>query len=71
MEKNIEENFQLLNEKLAILENREVSLEEAFLAYSEGMKILKECEEQIERVEKNVLMLSQNGELEAFEETTE
>ena len=71
MEKNIEDNFQLLNEKLAILENREVSLEEAFLAYSEGMKILKECEEQIERVEKNVLMLSQNGELEAFEETTE
>lgn len=71
MEKNIEENFQLLNEKLAILENREVSLEEAFLAYSEGMKILKECEEQIERVEKNVLMLSQNGELEPFEETTE
>lgn len=64
---SIEDNFQKLEEKLNILEAREVSLEEAFLAYSEGIKLLKECEEQIEKVEKEVLVLNQNGELEALD----
>ena len=63
----IEDNFRELEEKINILESKEVSLEEAFLAYSEGIKLLKECEEQIEKVEKEVLVLNQNGELEALD----
>ena len=41
-----------------------MSLEDAFTAYSAGMTILKECNEQIDRVEKKVLKLSEQGSLE-------
>lgn len=64
-EKNmtIEENFTKLEETLALLESEEVSLEEAFAAYSEGMKLLKICNDQIDKVEKQVLKLSEDGTL--------
>ena len=64
-EKNmtIEENFAKLEETLALLESEEVSLEEAFTAYSEGMKLLKICNDQIDKVEKQVLKLSEDGTL--------
>jgi len=62
-EKNmtIEENFAKLEETLALLESEEVSLEKAFAAYSEGMKLLKICNDQIDKVEKQVLKLSEDG----------
>ena len=65
IEKNmtIEENFAKLEETLALLESEEVSLEEAFAAYSEGMKLLKICNDQIDKVEKQVLKLSEDGTL--------
>lgn len=71
MAKTIEDNFHMLEEKLNILESKEVSLEEAFLAYSEGIKILRECEEQIDRVEKEVMVLAQNGEMTPLDESTQ
>ena len=63
----IEQNFAKLEETLALLESEEVTLEEAFAAYSEGMKLLKLCNEQIDRVEKQVLKLSQDGSMEALD----
>lgn len=63
----IEQNFAKLEETLALLESEEVTLEEAFAAYSEGMKLLKLCNEQIDRVEKQVLKLSEDGSLEALD----
>ena len=60
----LEENFAKLEEVIEVLEAGEVSLEEAFNAYSKGMAILKECNEQIDRVEKKVLKLSEQGALE-------
>lgn len=71
MAKSIEDNFHMLEEKLNILESKEVSLEEAFLAYSEGIKILRECEEQIDRVEKEVMVLAQNGEMTPLDESSQ
>ena len=64
----IEENFAKLEETLALLESDEVSLEEAFSAYSEGMKLLKLCNDQIDKVEKQVLKLSRDGMLTALDE---
>ena len=61
---SLEENFDRLEETIEKLEQDDISLEEAFNAYSLGMTILKECNEQIDRVEKNVLKLSEQGELE-------
>lgn len=62
----LEENFARLENTMEQLEREDIPLEEAFQAYSEGMAILKQCNEQIDRVEKQVLKLSENGQLEEF-----
>ncbi|MCM1024908.1 MAG: exodeoxyribonuclease VII small subunit [Roseburia sp.] len=64
---SLEENFSRLEETIEKLEREDISLEEAFQAYSEGMATLKQCSEQIDRVEKRVLKLSGEGQLEVFE----
>ncbi len=64
---SIEENFARLEEAIGRLENGDTSLEEAFAAYSEGMKLVKTCNDQIDRVEKQVLKLTQEGALEPFD----
>ena len=64
---SIEENFAKLEETLALLESDDISLEQAFAAYSDGMKLLKQCNEQIDKVEKQVLKLSADGTLTELE----
>ncbi len=64
---SIEENFTKLEETLALLESDEITLEQAFAAYSDGMKLLKLCNEQIDKVEKQVLKLSEDGTLTELE----
>lgn len=65
---SLEENFARLEELIDVLSGEEVSLEAAFQAYSKGISILLECNDQIDRVEKQVLMLSGNGELTQLDE---
>jgi len=62
----LEDNFSRLEEIIEKMEADDISLEEAFAAYSTGMAVLKECNEQIDRVEKKVLKLSEQGVLEEF-----
>lgn len=62
----LEENFRRLEEIIERLEE-DIPLEEAFGVYSEGMAVLKLCSQQIDRVEKQVLKLSEEGQLEEFE----
>lgn len=61
---SLEENFTKLEETIARLEAEDISLEEAFTAYSQGMALLKSCNEQIDMVEKKILVLSENEEVE-------
>ncbi len=63
----IEENFAKIEETIEKLEQDDVSLEEAFAAYSDGMKLLKECSDQIDMVEKKVLKLAADGRLTELE----
>lgn len=63
-ERNLEEAFERLDEMLEELESPEISLEESFQVYEAGMKLLKQCNDIIDRVEKSVLKLNENGELE-------
>lgn len=65
---SLEENFSRLEDTMERLEQEDLPLEEAFRAYSEGMAILKQCNEQIDRVEKQVLKLNEDGQLEEFED---
>ncbi|MBO7339449.1 MAG: exodeoxyribonuclease VII small subunit [Lachnospiraceae bacterium] len=67
-ERSLEENFDRLEELIEALSDSDVSLEDAFRAYSEGVNLLKECNDQIDRVEKKVLVLSGNGELEELDQ---
>lgn len=65
-EYSLEENFARLDETLELLEKEDLPLEDAFKAYSVGMEIIKLCNDQIDRVEKKVLKLSDTGEPEVF-----
>lgn len=60
---NLEENFAKLEAAIETLEDENISLEDAFKAYSQGMELLKTCNEQIDKVEKKVLVLSENGDM--------
>ena len=59
----LEDNFFKIEEVIEKLEAEDISLEDAFAAYSEGMQLLKTCNDQIDKVEKQVLKLTEDGEL--------
>jgi exodeoxyribonuclease VII small subunit len=57
-ELTLEENFELLKEVTDKLQSEDLPLEEAFENYKKGMDLIKKCNDQIDRVEKEVQMLS-------------
>lgn len=59
--------FSAVEELIGQLEAEDISLEEAFTAYSKGMNLLKRCSEQIDRVEKQVMKLNEEGGLEPLD----
>lgn len=61
----LEELFTELEAVILNLENREISLEDAFACYQKGMGLLKQCNDKIDRIEKQVLILEE-GELHEF-----
>jgi len=61
-EQTIEETFAQLEEIIRKLESGESSLEEAFQHYEIGMKLVKSCNEKIDKVEKKIIVLQENGE---------
>lgn len=63
---SLEENFKQLDEMIEKLEDKEIGLEESFSLYEQGMKLLKQCNDQIDQVEKKVMVMNQNGELDEF-----
>ena len=62
----LEENFARLDELIGQLDRDDIPLEEAFQAYSAGMALVKQCNDQIDNVEKQVLKLTEEGQLEEF-----
>lgn len=65
-EMTLEQTFEKLEESIAKLEQENISLEDSFKIYREGMKLIQICNEKIDKVEKEVLKLSENGELDEF-----
>lgn len=64
--KTVEETFAALDEMAEKLESGDVSLEESFSIYQEGMRLLKDASEAIDGIEKQMLLLSDSGETEEF-----
>lgn len=59
---NLEETFDKLNNIIGDLEKSDISLEASFTLYQEGMQLLKACNDSIDKVEKELIILSENGE---------
>lgn len=62
----LEGAFAQLEAVIERLESEDISLEESFQAYSEGMELLQFCNASIDTVEKKVLKMNENGELDEF-----
>ena len=58
---NLEEMFDRLDQVIGTLEGEDVSLEEAFGLYDQGMKLIRRCNQTINEVEKKILVLDENG----------
>lgn len=65
-EKTIEDSLQELDGIVERLESRDISLEDSFAMYQKGMELLKQCSGKIDRVEKKMLKMNENGELSEF-----
>lgn len=63
----VEEAFAKIEEKIEALESEDISLEDFFKEYQEGMKLLKSCHDMIEQVEQKVQKIAEDGSLEDFE----
>lgn len=57
----IEETLKELEAIIEKMEDRSSSLEDTFAWYETGMKMVRECSEKIERVEKKIRILSEEG----------
>lgn len=64
----IEETFASLEEIIAILENKETTLEDAFAQYEKGIKLVKDANEALDAVEKKILVLQGDIEVESVDE---
>ena len=64
--KTIEEVFQELDNLAVKLEDSETSLEDSFRFYKEGMELLKYCSDKLDKVEKKMLQMDEDGTLREF-----
>ncbi|MGN0334613.1 MAG: exodeoxyribonuclease VII small subunit [Lachnospiraceae bacterium] len=65
-QKTLEEAFEELEEIIEQMNDRETSLNDSFALYTRGTGLLKYCNEQLDAVEKKMLVLSEEGELHEF-----
>lgn len=54
----LESSMEALEKVMEQLEREEVTLEESFRLYKDGMKLLKECNAAIDKVEKKIIVLN-------------
>ncbi|HBA96744.1 MAG TPA: exodeoxyribonuclease VII small subunit [Lachnospiraceae bacterium] len=53
----LEQSFECLNDIIDQLQGGELTLEESFKKYEEGMKLVKNCSEAIDKVEKKLIVI--------------
>lgn len=58
---SIEETLEALEMIIEKMEDRESSLEETFANYEMGMRMVKDCSDKIDRVEKKIQVLAEEG----------
>ena len=65
-ELSLEEAFAQIEDVIAHLETEEITLEESFREYNRGLRLLQHCNSAIDRVEKKVLQINEDGGLDEF-----
>lgn len=63
---SLEETLGKLEEIVGVLEEGDCSLEKSFALYREGMALLKAGNEKLDRVEKQILEINDEGETHEF-----
>lgn len=58
---SIEDTLKVLEDIIVKMEDRNSTLEESFSYYERGMKLVKACSEKIDKVEKQIQILSEEG----------
>ena len=66
-EQSIEASLEEIQKLLDEMGRDGVTLEESFACYEKGIRLLRQVNERIDRVEKKVQMLTEDGTLEAVE----
>lgn len=56
----IEENFSELEAIIEKLDNKDISLSDAFSEYEKGIKLIKDCNDSLDKVEKDIVELKNN-----------
>ncbi len=65
-DKTLETVFEELDQIIDKMDKENVSLEESFQMYHQGMDLLKVCNEKIDTIEKKMMILDENGEEHEF-----
>ena len=65
-DKTLEELFAQLEDAIRKMEKEDISLEDSFSLYHKGMDMLKLCNEKIDKVEKKLLVLDEEGDAHEF-----
>ena len=63
---SLEDAFAQIQEVIGRLETEDITLEQSFAEYNRGMALLAQCNETIDRVEKKVLKMNEDGGLDEF-----
>lgn len=58
----LEEAFEKLETIIEELEKPDISLDNSFQLYQDGMKLLKACNDSVDKVEKELIILGEDGE---------
>ena len=62
MAKTLEQSFERLEEIIAKMEKSDTTLDASFKMYKEGMKLVESCNNQLDKVEKQIIVLNDDGE---------
>ncbi len=58
-ELSLEEVFEKIENSLEKMEESEISLEDSFKLYEEGIRLIKVCNDKIDKVEKQMIILGE------------
>ena len=64
MAKTLEQSFERLEQIIEQMEKSDTTLDQSFKMYQEGMKLIVSCNTQLDKVKKQIIVLSGDGEQE-------